>query len=229
MKCKQVQEMMGAYLYGDLAPDEMKEIRLHTAQCDACRADVESRGRVVALLPDKAPELSDEDRMQIAWAVKGAVRNAAAQPGFGWGRAVAVATVVLAGLAVGALVLFNTSKRPPPGAQAQERAPAAAVKIVEIHPSRPKKTPEKTTPTVQQEESSPTKESTPNPDSIAGAIRRAATLAITGSRHPNGKKTVPEKPAAIVEEPKAPEAAPAKEGEKLPKPADTNDAQTTPE
>ncbi len=73
MKCRQAQELMGAYLYGDLAPEEMRELRLHAQDCALCREDLAARGRVVSSLSDATPELSDEDRQRIAWSVKGAV------------------------------------------------------------------------------------------------------------------------------------------------------------
>jgi len=73
MKCRQAQELMGAYLYGDLSPEEMRDLRLHTLECAVCREDLAARGRVVSSLSDATPKLSDEERQRIAWSVKGAV------------------------------------------------------------------------------------------------------------------------------------------------------------
>jgi len=64
---------MGAYLYGDLAPEEMRDLRLHTQDCAICREDLAARGRIVSSLADTTPELTDADRQRIAWSVKGAV------------------------------------------------------------------------------------------------------------------------------------------------------------
>lgn len=73
MKCRQAQELMGAYLYGDLSPEEMRDLRLHTQECALCREDLAARGRVVSSLSNTTPKLSDEERQRIAWSVKGAV------------------------------------------------------------------------------------------------------------------------------------------------------------
>jgi len=66
---------MGAYLYGDLAPEEMRDLRVHAQDCVLCREDLATRGRVVSSLSDEAPSLSDADRQRIAWSVKGAIRK----------------------------------------------------------------------------------------------------------------------------------------------------------
>ena len=66
---------MGAYLYGDLAPEEMRELRVHTQDCALCREDLATRGKVVSSLGDAVPTLSDADRQRIAWSVKGAMRK----------------------------------------------------------------------------------------------------------------------------------------------------------
>ena len=50
MKCRHVREMMGAYLYGDLDADDMREVRMHTQECVDCKEDLESRGRVISSL-----------------------------------------------------------------------------------------------------------------------------------------------------------------------------------
>lgn len=75
MKCRQAQELMGAYLYGDLAPEEMRDLRVHAQDCVLCREDLATRGRVVSSLSDSSPTLSDADRQRIAWSVKGVIRK----------------------------------------------------------------------------------------------------------------------------------------------------------
>ena len=66
---------MGAYLYGDVAPEEMRDLRVHAQDCALCREDLATRGSVVSSLGDATPKLSDEDRQRIAWSVKGAVNR----------------------------------------------------------------------------------------------------------------------------------------------------------
>lgn len=75
MKCRQAQELIGAYLYGDLAADEMRDLRVHAQECAICREDLAGRGRIVSSLDDNVPMLSDEERLRIAWSVKGALRK----------------------------------------------------------------------------------------------------------------------------------------------------------
>ena len=104
MKCRQVRDLMGAYLYGDLAPEEMRDLRVHAQDCALCREDLATRGRVVSALDDEAPILTDEERQRIAWSVKGAVAEEAVGdetayrapvPAFG------IAAVLVAGVVVG--------------------------------------------------------------------------------------------------------------------------------
>jgi anti-sigma factor RsiW len=75
MKCKQAQDLIGAYIYGDLAAEEMRDLRVHTQDCALCREDLASRGRIISALDDTVPMLTDEERLRIAWSVKGAVRK----------------------------------------------------------------------------------------------------------------------------------------------------------
>ncbi len=107
MKCRHVREMMGAYLYGDLAPEGMRQVREHIERCDECREDLHGRGTVTASLDDTAGTLTDQDRQEIAWSVKGAVRAQQRQsrrlalrlaPTFG------VAVVLLLGFAIGFVI-----------------------------------------------------------------------------------------------------------------------------
>jgi len=232
MNCKRIQEIMGAYLYGDLAPNELKEVRLHTQECAACREDIESRGRVLAAIPKDAPELSGEERMQIAWAVKGVLRNAAAERSASrWGYAAAVATVVVAGLGVVAIMIHNSSKPPP--AVRVERKPAPVVRIQE-EPASPELVPgPRIAPQTQvrMPGTSTEQDNPPRPRQYrAPDIRRQLGTIATITRHERHKRSVAvEKPAPVVEEPQLDEPVPPKEGEKLPKPTDPNDAQTAAE
>ena len=230
MKCKRIQEMMGAYLYGDLAPDEMREVRLHTQGCEACREDVESRGKVVSSIPSAAPELSDDERMQIAWGVKGAIRNGGqVREGFRWGYVAAIGSVVIAGLAVAALVAYNSPKRPAPSQMSGKPAPAV-VQIKEEPAAAPKKSTTESSAQAKTPATSPDEQERPAlQDRIADITRQFATPATAARHHPPKKGAAVEKPAPIVEHPQLNEPVPAREGEKLPKPTDPNDAQTAPQ
>ena len=113
MKCKNVQELMGAYLYGDLAPSEMKDFRLHAQDCERCREDVRTRGLVIDAIASTVPSLNDEDRQRIMWSVKGAIRAREREersvllrvaPAFG------LAAVLALGLGIGALISANHTK-----------------------------------------------------------------------------------------------------------------------
>jgi len=104
MKCRQARELMGAYLYGDLAPEEMRDLRVHTQDCALCREDLAARGRVVSSLGEAVPELGDTDRQRIAWSVKGAISSREVQtrplivrlaPALGLAAAILVAGFVL--------------------------------------------------------------------------------------------------------------------------------------
>ncbi|MGC8861370.1 MAG: zf-HC2 domain-containing protein [Armatimonadota bacterium] len=231
MNCKRIQEMMGAYLYGDLAPDELREVRLHAQECPACREDLESRGRVLAAISANAPELSEEERSQIAWAVRGAIRNGAlVQTGFRWGYAAAVATVVAAALGVAAIMVYNSSKTQP--VVRVEPKPAPVVSIQE-EPAYAPPAPKPVTPPqtqVRVPETSKEPSTPPQPQVQAPDIRRQLGTIATITRHERHKRNIAvEKPAPVVEEPQLGEPSPSKEGEKLPKPTNPNDAQIAPE
>jgi hypothetical protein len=141
MKCRQAQELMGAYLYGDLAPDQMRDLRVHTQDCAVCREDLAARGRVVSSLGDATPQLSETDRQRIAWSVKGAIssREVERRPlVLRFAPAVALAAAVLvAGFALGRIAPHSprhltgvrqaTKVHPVPHAtvQVKEKLPAA--------------------------------------------------------------------------------------------------------
>jgi hypothetical protein len=136
MKCRQAQDLMGAYLYGDLAPEEMRELRLHTQDCALCREDLAARGRVVSSLSDAAPKLSDEDRQRIAWSVKGAVtrRELEERPlllRLAPGLALAAA-VLVAGFALGRVTPHTARHVAGSGApDTDQPVPEANVKVTE--------------------------------------------------------------------------------------------------
>lgn len=117
MKCKRVRGLMGAYLYGDLEAGEMMEVRLHAQDCEECAGDLASRGQALSMLDDAAPELTDDEREQIAWSVRGAVRTACSPRGVAsrWAPALAIAAALCVGLGIGAVIgshLGNTHRSP---------------------------------------------------------------------------------------------------------------------
>lgn len=137
MKCKQVQELMGAYLYGDIAPEEMRELRLHSQDCTLCREDLATRGRVVSSLSDAVPMLSDADRQRIAWSVKGATRRPKVKPrSLAWRLAPVLGVVVavlLVGFVAGHLVT-RSSRSQVARTPANHGRPMAKIEIKETTP-----------------------------------------------------------------------------------------------
>ncbi len=133
MKCRQAQDLIGAYIYGDLTPDEMRDLRVHAQQCALCREDLASRGRIVSSLDSSVPELSDEDRQRISWSVKGAIRKEQLEsrplirrlvPAF------ALTGVLVAGIVVGKYM--TTQPEPPRQNVARETNNSPEVNIEEL-------------------------------------------------------------------------------------------------
>ncbi len=135
MKCKQIKELMGAYLYGDLSPEEMREVRLHASACKECREDLQTRTAVVASVGSKTPELDDIDRQRIAWYVEGAVRRTESRGQSRLRLAPALAggvLVIAAGIAIGAMIASNLPKTSLEQARQNKKPPLrATVKIRE--------------------------------------------------------------------------------------------------
>ena len=225
---------MGAYLYGDLSPEEMREVRLHTQVCDRCRVDLEERGRVVASLGDAVPELTDQEKARIAWTVKGALRdNVAPRTGFRlkWGSALAAAVLAVAGLAVGAHVLIRQPSPPTAPEPRVDRELSRAVTVEEV-PTKPKSETGKSIAASETGNSTPVvkrRRSTRFGDNAARFVRDnvPGTVASRSDEDSNRKKTVvPDAPAPVVD---APSPQPKENGsvDVLPKPVDLNNAQTT--
>lgn len=108
-RCKKITELFGAYIYGDLSPEEMHRVRMHVEECEACAGDLDARSRVLDIVPRQMPVLSDEDRRRIMWTVKGAIRakNEPARSRFFssvYVRGFAVTAVVVAAFAAGTLI-----------------------------------------------------------------------------------------------------------------------------
>ena len=134
MKCKHIREMMGAYLYGDLAPEEMRRLREHVERCEECREDLHGRGTVAASLDNTACNLTDEDRQEIMWSVKGAVRakeRASRGLALRFVPTFGVAAVLLLGFAIGFVV--NSQRTTPVHVTAGEESLEPKVEVVEQH------------------------------------------------------------------------------------------------
>ncbi|MDO8586122.1 MAG: zf-HC2 domain-containing protein [Armatimonadota bacterium] len=74
-KRRHVKDIIGAYIYGDLKPEEMRRVREHLDECAICRTDAESQAKVIACVPDSGRQLMEVDRQRIRWSVLGAVRR----------------------------------------------------------------------------------------------------------------------------------------------------------
>lgn len=118
--CHKTRAFMGAYLYGDMQPDEMREIRIHLETCDECRAEMQCQSDTISRIPDESPSLSAEDRAKILWSVKGAMRGQNAmrhttpfrRAAWAFGAVAAVAVVFAAGAVVGGRSAFFPHKAP---------------------------------------------------------------------------------------------------------------------
>ncbi len=236
MKCKHVREMMGVYLYGDLAADQMREVRTHTQQCGGCREDLESRGRVIACLSDATPELTDEERQTIAWKVRARtdapepVRQAfTLQPA----QTFAFVAVLIIGLIIGAWISTRATNRARPlgGIQAANRSAAnergPVVRIMEE-----KRNPQKKKPAETASKPGAAKGlDAATVATVADALRRAGvgvgTLTNRGNEDLHKPSAVPSEPAPIAQDsPKQPDGE--RDGPvKLPQPSDLNDARST--
>lgn len=137
MNCKQVHELMGPYLYGDLSPDEMMEVRVHTQSCTECKEDLRTRGFAVSSLDDSVPFLSEEEKQRIAWSVKGAIKEKEKAPSpFKFRLAPAFALVMvllLVGFVIGSRLNTPTGGQSP-GNPADNNKPRVTVTISENKP-----------------------------------------------------------------------------------------------
>ena len=121
-KRRHVKNIIGAYIYGDLAPEEMRRVREHLDGCEPCREDAESQARAIACIPDQGRTLLEVDRQRVRWSVLGAVRRDSSEPVRraavwrllrGFGMAGALACMFVGGLFVGAQQ-FKPSDEPKP-------------------------------------------------------------------------------------------------------------------
>lgn len=234
MKCKEVQELMGAYLYGDLSAEEMRGVRLHVQDCPTCRRDLESRGAVLAAVPNEAPSLADEERMQLTWAVKGAIRSAElAGESSRWGYAFAAGLVLAMGAAVAGIVAYNSSKpQVSTNNYASRKPPAVVVKIRE-HRSRTQSQPAESRAAAQAQAPAvgttvPEQPRVTSQEIVPDVARQLANFATTARRTKPQRKVAVE-PPAVVDESQTGDA-PSPNGEPtLPEPVAPNDARTVSE
>jgi len=232
MKCRQVRDLMGPYLYGDLDAAGMKEVRLHVRECKECREDLAGRGAVVSSLGDAVPELTDQERMRIEWAVKGAVRAetiAASQPFFRPVHAFALVALLVLGLVANAVITSRGLKATAvsDGYSKALSSPAAHVSVSEegFPAEKPKLSvpPNKTVAVTEDTSRDTSKKVDVGP--VGGVIPRAALIGANISR---SKGRQEDKPAEVpVQLEQGPVETHTDTPTKLPRPTDLNDAQTT--
>lgn len=248
MKCEHIRNMMGAYLYGDLAPAEMREVRLHIRECPQCREDLAERGRVISLISDDVPQLTDEEKDRMAWTVKGAVRfgnrtHSTIGLRFRLVRPLAVGAVLAAGLAVGILVSTHVIRIPlidMPGASVitskksetvrdeSQTLPRGIVKITEEETVPMRKEADRPG---NSAERSATKQKYMSPvDRFAAMVRRGATFGTAARNNPKPAHEKPlshEGPVTLASPDDTPKIEHPEKNLKLPEPTDLNNAQTS--
>ena len=234
MKCRKVKELMGAYLFGDLSPAEMREVRDHALNCDECGEDLMSRGALIAAMDDSVPTLTDMERQEISWSVKGAVRateEMGSRRRFMPAAAIACGIMLLAGLVLGKVITTYTPGSSEPVRQASEEKPRAIVTVT------PKQVDSDSSNANDTAKSEPEYQVSPEViERVGGAIRRSAGLATARTRDEARRQNVvaPEKSGAgsAVEESHQTKSDEKPAGEepamKLPNPTGLNDAQTDP-
>jgi hypothetical protein len=230
---------MGAYLYGDLSPEEMREVRLHANQCSECREDLQSRSIAIASVSDRVPELTDLDRQKIAWFVEGAVCvDRREQPRFRFAPVfVAGMVVIAAGVAAGVYIASSLVKPQFRQAERDEKpAVHATVKIKEEPPQASTKADGKIAlkkPADKDADSSTTRIANTIANAMQNALRSGVGVT-RGHEQTHHRNVVPEE--TLEEVPVAGDARPAdnpaneaqSDPTKLPKPSNPNDASTAP-
>lgn len=221
---------MGAYLYGDLSPEEMKSVRLHTRECEACREDLRLRAQAVSYVPDNPPELTDADKNRITDSVNRADKSNTVQKKFKLKLvpALGIAVVLLIGFAVGSLIRQHNDR-----SDEINQANTGSRTIVQIT-EEPKTYQQRNNDDARQASIRPRRHrSSPlNVEGVAETARRSIASDMIhrgGDNNAEHQQTETEKPSPVVQDKK--ENTESKDGEsgrtQLPKPTDLNDTQTT--
>lgn len=243
MRCREVRELMGAYLYGDLSPDEMREVRLHAHECVDCREDIETRGQVLASVENEPPVLGDEERQRIAWSVKGAIRNSPVlRPAFRLklAPALGVAVVLVAGVAVGSLMKSHSASPPAVSQSAQKKeekgkpSPVVVKIREEDNPSaakdRANSASDAGSAAADARSADFVKMTEAVGDAVAEAIRKGSLVGTSSRQAAAGKRdkmVQPDEPVSVAD-PESGDGKAESGNIKLPEPTDLNDATTTP-
>jgi len=116
---RHVHDVIGAYVYNALTPEETRQVRDHLDQCAECREDMESQASAISCIPDTSRSLTELDKERIRWSVIGAVRREPTVRAPFWGivrglsAAAAVACIFAAGIFVGARLVGQPEGLPP--------------------------------------------------------------------------------------------------------------------
>lgn len=115
-ECRRIIDLMGAYVYGDLTPEETRMVDSHVTECRSCWEELEARARAVQLVPNDIPALTDDERLRVMWSVKGALRSEHGEKRLPTFKRVpvlgfAAAVVIIAAFATGAI--FGLRSKPP--------------------------------------------------------------------------------------------------------------------
>ena len=239
MNCKDIKDLIGPYLYGDLSPEEMRAVRTHAQLCELCREDVGAQGALIGALANRAPQLTDDERQRIVWSVKGEIRARERERhifGLRFSPAYALAAAVIVGM-VAIKVVGTISARNVPKTE-----PVVIVKKVETpkppnHDSENNRNRENP---ANRQAAAPGE--TGNKDSSsegiarifegAGGARNMLPLGTLVDRHMDNEwhtRGLPDVPAPVVNPLGTPDVILDENGEtKLPPPTGSKDVQVTP-
>lgn len=134
--CKKIVDLLSAYTYGDLSPEDMRRVRIHVGECQECARELAAITRVVSIIPDELPELSDEERQRMLWSVQGAIKAKQETKRFflftpAFVRSMAVAATVIT--AFGAGSIYGQLTKP------AKIVKVTVVKEVPVHSNSPEK------------------------------------------------------------------------------------------
>ena len=233
MNCKYVRNLMGAYIYGDLSPEDMRIVRMHTQDCASCKADLTSRGSVISSINHTTPGLNDNDRQRILWRTNDAINNTShRQPKLKLIPAFAVLGMLIAGYIIGILISNQPHK-------AQEIATQPSIinkkdKTIAIPTLKKEKvfSPNVTaTNKIIRTKDTPIRDNTADRlNSIVGAVRRSVTIGTITSRNEEARKQsktiIIDEPLPVVSSPNKINTEVKKNDTKMPEPKGLTEAQT---